>query len=50
MLTLDVIAKDLAMTLGSSFAKTFSSFAASGHVDDLWIDVTLYKYQMRVIL
>jgi hypothetical protein len=31
--TLDVITKNFAMTLCSSFAETFSSFTATGHVD-----------------
>jgi hypothetical protein len=31
--TLDVITKNFAMTLGSSFSETFSSFTATGHVD-----------------
>ncbi|KAF4523130.1 hypothetical protein B566_EDAN003145 [Ephemera danica] len=31
--TLDVIAKNLAMTLGASLAESLSSFAATGHVD-----------------
>ncbi len=30
--TLDVIAKDLAVTLGASLSKTFASFSATGHV------------------
>jgi hypothetical protein len=31
--TLDVITKNFAMTLCASFTETFSSFAATGHVD-----------------
>jgi hypothetical protein len=30
--TLDVIAKDLAVTLGTSLSETFGSFSSSGHV------------------
>jgi hypothetical protein len=37
--TLDVITQDFAMTLGSSFSETFSSFAATGHVDTLLLSV-----------
>ena len=33
MFTLDIVAKDLAMTFGSSFAEAFSSFTASSHVE-----------------
>ena len=31
--SLDVIAKDLAMTLGASLSESLSSFASSGHVE-----------------
>ena len=40
---LDVIAKDLAVTLGASLSKTFASFSATGH-DGLflkWLDMVL---------
>ena len=34
--TLDVVAKDLAVTLGTSLSETFASFSSSGHVDG-WV-------------
>ena len=34
--TLDVVTKNLSVTLGSALAETLSTFAASSHVDELW--------------
>ena len=49
IITLDIIAKDLAMTFGSSFAEAFSSFTASSHVECFWMDVTSYEYRKRMV-
>ena len=49
IITLDIIAKDLAMTFGSSFAEAFSSFTASSHVESFWVSVTSYEYRKRMV-
>ena len=50
IITLNIIAKDLAMTFGSSFAEAFSSFTASSHVESLRMDVTTYEYRKQMVL
>jgi hypothetical protein len=50
---LDVVSKDLAMPLGSALAKSFSSFATSGHgvevVDVDNVELTVSQYGKRMI-
>ena len=46
---LDVVAKDLAVTLGASLSKTFASFSVTRH-DELFELVVEYSKTMRIIL
>jgi hypothetical protein len=46
---LDVVTKDLAVTLGTSLSKTFASFSATRH-DELFELVVDYSKTMRIVL
>jgi hypothetical protein len=51
--TLDVITQNFAMTLRSSFSETFSSFAATSHVEIVAVRVVFtlkVKTQMMILL